>query len=210
MSDRLDHGGLGRFLASHGYVFAAIGYPLSGRGSPGGATTVDVVNQPGDASFVLDTFLGVQPPLDGAVDGEFVAKAGLSLGGLTTALAGMHPAVRDDRFGALIAAAPATCTLGVEVFEGPNPPLLVVHGDSDQILDFDTHARPLGTSAAFLSRVWLAKLIGGTHTGFPDVTAELFDNLDHAFLDAQRGDDDAQRWIDAGIGLQEPDVEMIR
>jgi hypothetical protein len=193
-----------------------------------------------------------------------------SMGGLTTALVGLHPAVSDPRLHALIPTAPATCTLGVEVFDAPNPPMLVVHGDGDAILDFDEQALPLFERSK--GPRWLARLSGGTHTGFPDVTAGLFDGLDHAdsvgcsqiedaisggelpdvdpvdgvggvidsgctapctdlegyglgmkptrqvdlffalmhvFLDAQRGDEDALLWLEAGIGLQETDVEVL-
>lgn len=179
LSDRLDHTGLGQFLASHGYVVASIGYPLSGRGAPGGADPADVVNQPGDVSFVLDALLAEEGLLSGAVDAEsFVGAAGLSLGGMTTALVGLHPAVLDDRLDALIPVAPATCSLGVEVLETEGPPTLIIHGDGDAVLPFDEHAQVLfdGMQGAR----WLARLVGGTHTGFPDLTAELFDGLDHA------------------------------
>ena len=270
MSDRLDHTGLGRFLASQGYVVASIGFPLSGRGTPGGADHADVTNQPGDVSFVVDSLLAADGLLAGAVDGEFLAVAGLSLGGLTTSLVGLHPAVSDPRIDAIVPVAPATCSLGVESFDAPNPPMLIIHGDGDAILDYEEQAVPLFERSS--GPRWLARLIGGTHTGFPDLTAELFDGLDHAdsvgcgtiesaiddpdgpmvdpidgegevlnpdctapcvdvegyglgmrptrqvellkglmhaFLDAQSvGDDEALLWIEAGVGLQEEDVEL--
>ncbi len=271
MSDRLDHAGLGRFLASHGYVVASIGFPLSGRGTAGGADAADVINQPGDVSFVVDSLIAADGLLAGAVDGDLLAVGGLSLGGMTTALVGMHPAVSDDRIDALLPVAPATCALGLESFDAPNPPMLIVHGTADAVLAHDEHALALFERAT--GPRWLASLIGGTHTGFPDVTAGLFDDLEHAdsvgcgtiegsvetstpvivdpvdgegdilgpdcsapcvdlagygrgmrptrqvrllmalaraFLDAQlRGDADALLWLEAGIGLQEEDVDLL-
>lgn len=270
MSDRLDHTGLGRFLASQGYVVASIGFPSSGRGTTGGADHADVVNQPEDVSFVIDSLLVIDGLLAGAVDGDFVAVAGLSLGGLTTALVGLHPAVADPRIDAIVPVAPATCSLGVEIFDAPNPPMLIIHGDGDAVLAFEEQAVPLFERSS--GPRWLARLVGGTHTGFPDLTAELFDGLEHAdsvgcgtiegaidgeegptvdpidgegdvldsdctpacldlegygvgmrptrqvellkglmhaFLDAETGaDPDARLWIEAGIGLQEEDVEI--
>lgn len=44
-------------LASHGYVVAAVDFPLSTTGLPGGLDLLDYTNQPGDVSFVIPQML---------------------------------------------------------------------------------------------------------------------------------------------------------
>ena len=74
--------------AEAGYVVAAPAFPLSNDQAPGGATSDDVTNQPGDISFVIDEVLAASEdaadPLYGAVDPDHIGTAGLSLGGVTT------------------------------------------------------------------------------------------------------------------------------
>ncbi len=177
MSAASDHAGLGAFLASHGYVFAAVEFPLSSRNAPGEADATDVVNQPADVSFVIDSILAADGLLAGLAD-DRIAASGMSLGGLTTLAVGLHPAVKDDRIDALIGMAPATCSLGDDIFDAPNPPLLLMHGDGDALLPIADHMPPLFDGLT--GPAWLATLAHGTHTGFPDASAGLFDNLEHA------------------------------
>jgi len=178
MSAASDHAGLAAFLASHGYVVAAVEFPLSSRNTPGDADPADAINQPGDVSFVIDSVLADDGVLAGLADPDRIAASGLSLGGLTTLAVGLHPAVADPRLDALIAMAPATCILGDDIFDAPNLPLLVMHGDGDTILPFEDNIPPLidGLTGPW----WLATLAHGTHTGFPDSAAGLLDGLDHA------------------------------
>jgi hypothetical protein len=57
-------------------------------------------------------------------------------------------------------------------------PLLIVHGDRDAIAPYAAHGAP-AYAAAQAPKI-LVTLLGGTHTGMVDATAELFDALDHA------------------------------
>ncbi len=177
MSGASDHAGLGAFLASHGYVFAAPEFPLSSRNAPGAADPADAINQPADVSFVIDAVLAADGPLAGLVD-DRMAASGMSLGGLSTLAVGLHPTVKDERLDALIAMAPATCSLGDDIFDVPNPPLLIMHGDGDAILPIEDHIPPLFDGLT--GPRWLATLANGTHAGFPDASAGLFDGLEHA------------------------------
>lgn len=176
LSSRLDHAGLAAHLASHGYVVAAPDFPLSKRTSPGGATVADVPQQPGDLSFVLDRLLAGDGALAGVIDAEHVAAAGMSLGGLTTLLVGLHPDWRDPRIDVLVPIAAASCYVPRRDFDAPSPPTLVVHGTADRIVDFEANATPL--YEALGSPKVLAALRDATHTGFPDATAELFEGVD--------------------------------
>ena len=73
---------------------------------------------------------------------------------------------------------PGACSLGEDVLEAPNPPLLIMHGDADAILPIEDNIPPLFDGLT--GPRWLATLASGTHTGFPDASAGLFDGLEHA------------------------------
>ena len=174
MSTRLDSPKLSAHLASHGYVVAAPQFPLSSRNTTADSPDPsDVVNQPGDVSFVLDTLLA---------DPEFatddVAAGGISLGGMTTLLVGLVPEYRDDRIDVLLPLTPATCLLPADAFAEATPPLLLAHGTSDAILPYDGHVVPFWEATNGPRR--LVTYVDGTHTGFADVTEDLLDSSDHA------------------------------
>jgi predicted dienelactone hydrolase len=182
MSSRTHHPGLASFLASHGYVFAAPDFPLSGLGAPGGPTVLDLGQQPGDVSHVIDSLLELNAAPDhafeGLIDADRIGLSGLSLGGLTTLLAGLFPDLRDGRADLLIPMAAPSCWLPVRSFDEATLPMMVLHGDSDALVPFEAHAQPLYDHAD--APKILARFVAGTHTGFPDFSAALFDNLEHA------------------------------
>ena len=173
LDSRLGEAYLTEHLASRGYVVAAIDYPLSRGGAPGGATVRDVGNQPGDWSFVLD---GVLATFGGVADAGRVAATGLSLGGLTSLLVTYDARLRDPRVRATVALAPPGCFLGSRFFGRTSTPLLVVHGDSDQIVPFREHA--LRVFARARGPRVLVELEEGSHTGFSGF-ATLFDPSVH-------------------------------
>jgi predicted dienelactone hydrolase len=171
---------LAEHLARRGHVVAAPDFPLSTIATPGGPTIIDVPNQPGDLSFVLDQLLALSADgtswLAGGVDGERVGAAGLSLGGLTTLLVGYHPTVRDPRVRAAFAMAPVGCYFTPRLFRGSRTPLFILHGDSDLLLPLDEN----GLHAFKISHAphQLAIIRGGSHTGFT-VFAAAFDPTKH-------------------------------
>ncbi|MGI8709494.1 MAG: alpha/beta hydrolase family protein, partial [Acidimicrobiales bacterium] len=100
-----------RAWASAGYVVVAPDYPLSNLDAPGGPTVSDVGQQPGDASFVLDQFLGdaksakeLPAPLAKVadhIDGDHIAAVGHSLGAITSLGLGYATCCTDDRIDAV-------------------------------------------------------------------------------------------------------------
>ena len=74
--------------ASAGYVVAAVEFPLSSEYAPGGASLVDVKDQPGDVTFVIEKLISLDhtrgEPVTNLLDTSRVAVAGHSLGGVTT------------------------------------------------------------------------------------------------------------------------------
>ena len=108
VSNRTEMVYLAETLASHGYLVAATDYPLTSGSTAGGANAEDVVNQPADISFLIDSLLRLrdeQKPFSGSIDESRIGLSGYSLGGLTTYLATYHPAWRDSRITAALTSA---------------------------------------------------------------------------------------------------------
>jgi predicted dienelactone hydrolase len=178
---RLGEGYLGEHLASHGYIVVAPDYPLSKGGAPGGATVTDVPAQPLDLAFVIDQVLAgpAAPggPLAGAIDPARIGVSGLSLGGLTALLAAYHPTLRDSRIKAVLPMAAPSCFLTPAFYTSTSMPLLLVHGDSDQIVPIDPNSARAFDRATEDPRE-LITLHRGSHTGFAGY-ASLFDPTMH-------------------------------
>jgi predicted dienelactone hydrolase len=182
MGDKNNSAGLARLLASHGHVVAAIRFPRTHLGTAGGVVFEDVRYQPGDVRFVIDTFVTASAtpgdPLNGVVDPEAVILLGHSLGAFTVMLAGLHPSERHAAVGGVILLAGSGCHLPTTTFDGPELPLLLLHGDRDAIIPLADGARPIFVAAP--APAWLVTLVDGTHTGFVDSMAELLSGLTHA------------------------------
>jgi predicted dienelactone hydrolase len=168
MDSRRNEAYLGEQLASRGYIVAAPDYPLSNGTAPGGATVADTAQQPLDARFVIDQLLaaGDDPssPFFGAFDATRIGASGLSLGGLTTLLLAYHPRLRDPRVSAAMAMAAPSCMLEPAFFRNVDPPLLLVHGDSDLVVPIDANSRRLFPLTPSPSE--LVVLQNASHTGF--------------------------------------------
>jgi dienelactone hydrolase len=127
--------------AAAGYVVAAPLFPLSSGVTPGGPDAGDIVNQPGDMSFVIDSVLatssGSSGPLAGLVDPREVGAAGHSNGAITTLGLIANTCCRDPMVKAAVVMAGTT-----EGFPGgtynftSSPPLLLVHGTADDIVPY--------------------------------------------------------------------------
>ena len=178
----------GRYLAEHlagrGYIVVCPDYPLTWFFAPGGPAIEDVVNQPGDVSFLIDTFLAFHQdpgtPFFGAVDGSRVGATGLSLGGMTTSLVTYHPYLRDPRIVAAATLAGPGSMFTEIFYENSQAPLLALHGDIDAMVDYETNA--LVTLEVASPRVTLATLQGATHTGFSTPATVFMENMDNPDL----------------------------
>jgi len=155
-------------LASHGYVVISPDYPLSNGLAPGGPRAGDVLNQPADVSFLIDSFLGFSDEpgnqFEGAIDETAIGLTGHSLGGLTTLLATFGP-LADPRVKAAVPLAPVSCLVGSQNYEGSHTPLLVISGSDDQVVAFES-ARQAYDDAN--PPKYLLTLLGGNHLRFAD------------------------------------------
>jgi fermentation-respiration switch protein FrsA (DUF1100 family) len=180
-SDQRTGGGyLGRHLASYGYVVAAPDFPLTNIATFGGPQGADVVNQPGDVSFLIDTLLadGDDNRFAGAIDATRIGLAGLSLGGLTTSLTSFHPTLRDDRVRAAVSIAGPGCFFGERLYDSAEVPLLLIHGDLDGIVPY-TENGPYNYSIANAPKYFLT-VLNGSHTSFSEFASILLDQAENS------------------------------
>ena len=171
---------LARFLASHGYTVVAADYPLTGIRAPGGPQMTDVVNQPGDISFLITTLLARNADpgdsLHGTIDPDRIAVAGTSLGGMTSLLAGFHRKLRDPRIAAVVSIAGPTSIFGPAFFEGGKPPLLMIYGSEDAIVNYEKDALPV---LSMYPDAILVTLADASHAGFAQPASTLMRFIDN-------------------------------
>jgi dienelactone hydrolase len=182
--------------ASAGYVVAAPVFPLTNAHAPGGPDESDLVNQPGDMSFVISSLLAASAapadPLAGLIDPARVAVAGQSDGGETALATAYSRRLRDPRVGAAIVLSGAEMSgIGGFSFAVGSPPLLAAQGTAD------TTNEPKYTYAFFKAArrpKYLLRLIGAQHLPpYTDQQPQLgvVERVTIAFLD---------RYLEGGAG----------
>jgi dienelactone hydrolase len=171
-----------------GYVVAAPIFPLGNQNAPGGPNETDLVNQPGDMSFVISQLLTANRVRDGffarLIDPSRIAVSGQSDGGDTALSAAYDSHFFDRRIRA------AVILSGQEIpgvagydFPAPSPPLLAVQGLADTI------NLPSTTYAFFNpapSPKYLLALLGAPHLGpYTDEQPQLsvVERVTVAFMD---------------------------
>ncbi len=203
MSMRHNGAHLANYLAGQGYIVAAADFPLTHLGTPGGPRFDDVLNQPGDVSFIIDSLLnndpGGLPGLADCIDPRRIATVGLSLGGMTSTLLAFHPELRDTRIAAAVSIAGPVALFEESFFQHDAPAFMVIAGDIDAMVDYRDNLEVL---ADWSPGTTLVTLHGGSHTGFAGVAGWLFrwlDNPDSVGCWAMRGRIDAQQDVPDGF-----------
>lgn len=151
-------------LAQAGFVVAAPVFPLTNAHAPGGANENDLVNQPGDMTAVITRMIRDSrrqgDPFSALVNGQEVAVAGQSDGGITALLSAYNTHYRDRRVKAAVIMAGAAPSIGGYDFAPGSPPMLAIQGTAD------TTNLPKNTYKFFrrASRPkFLLKLLGAQH-----------------------------------------------
>jgi dienelactone hydrolase len=141
-----------RAWVAAGYVVAAPSFPLSNGKAPGGPTQNDIVNQPGDVSFVITQVLSLaraDGPLRGAVDPDHVGVAGHSMGAATVLGVVLHTCCHDDRVTAAVVLSGNEVPMPNGQFSGHDPtPVLFVHGDADDVVPYSAGRRAFADAVA--------------------------------------------------------------
>lgn len=117
--------------AEQGYVVALPTFPLSSgpEATPDDLVSyTDVLNQPGDLSFVIDELLARD---DTRIDPESVGVVGHSLGALTTLGLRNYDCCTDPRVDAVVAVAGMQLPFAGEQITAGAAPLLLVHSAAD-------------------------------------------------------------------------------
>src|SRR5262245_10140975 len=157
-----------RSWASAGYVVAAVNFPLSDCLTGAAATETDLVNQPGDISYVITSMLRLSKarhgPFAGRLNPRQVAIAGQSDGGDTVAAVAANTCCTDHRVAAVAVFSGAQWPLMPGPFFTRRPaPMLFTQGSADTV-------NLPGCSAAMYqadparARYYL-DLFGADHTG---------------------------------------------
>jgi len=171
MSFRTQSTFLCKHLASHGYVVFSPDFPLSSFKKFTSMNPADVMNQPGDVSFLITKALELSTKegdiLYNMISSEKIGVTGHSLGGLTSILAGFYEGLKDERIKAVAPISPFACFLKKDVFEGKNLPLLIIGGDKDMFVKFDTNIERIYEYAEAPKFMILLK--NGTHLGSLDL-----------------------------------------
>ncbi|MDX6450631.1 MAG: hypothetical protein QOH16_680 [Gaiellaceae bacterium] len=116
--------------ASAGYIVAAPVFPVERPGAPGGPDRSDLVNEPGDLSFVISRLTASASPVRKLVDSRRIAVAGQSDGAVAALSVAYDRRFRDRRIDAaliLSGAAPS----GFSQPPVGSPPLLAAQGTQD-------------------------------------------------------------------------------
>jgi predicted dienelactone hydrolase len=150
-------------LAAAGYVVAAPDFPGTSTRSPGSPNRSDLVQQPGDVSFVISSLLDVTTrpgPLFSMIDGNAIGVAGQSDGGVTAAAAAFNTSCLDPRIRAAAILTGGSFGFTGVWFPPGTPPALYVHATADQV-------NPYAASVSMFTRTQSAKYLvtvtGGSH-----------------------------------------------
>jgi len=186
MSERMETVYLARYLATQGVVFMSFTAPATSLYDAGSLNYGDIVNLPGDVSFLIDEILkrssDPSSPFYAKIDAACIGAAGTSLGAGVSLMAGFKSDLRDQRLSLVVTfAAGAREDPAQTIFDSPGiaVPLLLIHGDIDAIIPYDESAPVLLSTAP--GPAYLMTLVGGTHTGFAHVSTLFFltDNVDN-------------------------------
>jgi dienelactone hydrolase len=185
-----------------GFVVAAPVFPVENEHAPGGPDESDLINQPGDMSFVVSRLLAAssseRSPLHGLIDPARIAVAGHSDGAETAFAVAYEEHFVDRRVRAAVILSGAELPPETVVRGGSSPPLLAVQGTADPINP------PSGSYSLFRAVArpkYLLKLLGAGHLP-PYTTAarqlQVVERVTIAFLDRYLRDGTLHQLLVAG------------
>jgi fermentation-respiration switch protein FrsA (DUF1100 family) len=191
-ANALVYTGVAEEIASHGYVVAAPTYPLTNNQAPGGRNTLDVVNQPGDVSFVIDEVIAADE-IGAIVDAERLGVAGHSLGAVTSLAVALNDCCLDDRIDAAVSWAGLTRSLAGSDPFATDVPVLLIHGTDDGVIPYQSSTEAYAGAAP--PKFFITLRNGDHYDAYLDganVQAPIAENATIDFFDRYlKGDDGA-------------------
>ena len=172
--------------AARGFVVAAPTFPLSSHDAPGGPTILDYRNQPGDVSFVITEMLAQNADphsrLHARIDRNRIAVAGHSLGAITTLAVAYNSCCEDRRIDAAVPISGIMLPFGTNTtwFNGPHVPLLLIHGNADQTVPYQSSVNSYMLAS---TPKYFMTLLGAPHTPFSGPWGPDINNTVVAFFD---------------------------
>ncbi len=172
--------------AAAGFVVAAPTFPLSSHDAPGGPTIVDYRNQPGDVSFVITEMLAQNAnphsPLHARIDRSRIAVAGHSLGAITSLAVAYNSCCEDRRIDAAVPISGIMLPFGTNStwFTGPHVPLLLIHGNADQTVPYQSSVNSYAVAGP---PKYFMTLLGAPHTPFAGPWGADINNTVISFFD---------------------------
>jgi len=138
---------------SRGYVVVAPAFPLSRSRALGGPSYDDLLNQPGDLSYVLTRVLANNADpnswMYGLLDPRRVGAIGHSMGAWTVLGLVGNQCCRDPRVkAAILLASELAPAFTTKFFTKPAPPLLFVHALRDNVIPFAFGKRAYAAATA--------------------------------------------------------------
>jgi dienelactone hydrolase len=145
--------------AQAGYLVAAPIFPGENPQAAGGADENDLVNEPGDISFVISKLLRT-PALASVVDPDRIAVAGQSDGAIAAFAVAYDSRLRDPRVRAAVVLSGAELDGQPSRFDPGSPPLLATQGTHDPVNPPSASYRLFHAAAA---PKFLLRLLGAGH-----------------------------------------------
>jgi predicted dienelactone hydrolase len=161
------------YWAAAGFIAVSIKFPLTNTDTPGGPKQADVLNEPGDVSFVLSRIAHLparDADLQPIIDATRVGLMGQSLGATVVFDLGFNKRYHDARIKAVVPMSGGCVPCGPGIgegdgvyFTGPSLPVMFIHGNADPVAPIEHSAQEYAQAPA---PKFFVRMIGALHVQF--------------------------------------------
>jgi len=161
------------YWAAAGFIAVSIKFPLTNTDTPGGPKQADLLNEPGDVSFVLSRIAHLparDADLQPIIDATRVGLMGQSLGATVVFDLGFNKRYHDPRIKAVVPMSGGCVPCGPGIgegdgvyFTGPSLPVMFIHGTADPAAPIEHSAQEYAQAPA---PKFFVRMIGALHVQF--------------------------------------------